>query len=113
VFLAKIRQSLSGIGVPPEGPARGGRLGVRTVGSVSEGGSVFVWGAREAESVGRERSADRGLPTLAGGACAVLGASVVPGAAEDVAVGKGGNAVWAWPGTCRRHETLFCAMVEL
>jgi hypothetical protein len=44
--------------VPPEGPARGWRLARR----VSEGVSEFVWGAREAESVGRgrERSACRG-----------------------------------------------------
>ena len=41
--------------MPPAGPARGRRL----AGRVSEGVSVFVWGAREAESVGEGVRAPR------------------------------------------------------
>ena len=52
--------------MPPEGPARGQVSAPWLAGRVSEGGSVFVWGAREAARVGRgrERSAGRWPRTL-------------------------------------------------
>jgi len=39
------------------------RAGTRLAGHVGEWVSVFVWGAREAESAGRERSARLGTRT--------------------------------------------------